>query len=211
MLNNLKIKLVEIAKDSEKYDLCGEERGSFSIRDKSSGYILVTPSKIKIEELSEEAIAIIDWNGNKIKVLEGIEPSNDLDMHLKIYKERKDIRIIMHVHPIYTDAFAVINKVIPPITYDAAKYGGYIYISNYDKSKVIGSTKDLTEKLKLSDACLLESNGVIVVSREIEDALSKARAIERVAETYYKSLTLNGFKEPKRFTREELMEYLKNQ
>lgn len=211
MLDNLKINLVKIAKGSEKYDLCREKTGSFSIRDESSGYILITPSKIKIEELSEEAISIIDLNGNKIKVLEGIEPSNDLDMHLEIYKERKDIRTIMHVHPLYTATFAVVNKVIPPITYDAANYGGYIYIANYDKSKAIESAKDLTEKLKLSDACLLESNGVIVISREIEDALSKARAIERVAETYYKSLTLNGFKEPKRFTREELMEYLKNQ
>ena len=49
---------------------------------------------------------------NKIKVLEGIEPSNDLDMHLEIYKERKDIRTIMHVHPLYTATFAVVNKVI---------------------------------------------------------------------------------------------------
>lgn len=211
MLDNLKINLVKIAKGSEKYDLCREKTGSFSIRDESSGYILITPSKIKIEELSEEAISIIDLNGNKIKVLEGIEPSNDLDMHLEIYKERKDIRTIMHVHPLYTATFAVINKVIPPITYDAANYGGYIYIANYNKSKATESAKDLIEKLKLSDACLLESNGAIVISREIEDALSKARAIERVAETYYKSLTLNGFKEPKRFTREELMEYLKNQ
>lgn len=211
MLDNLKIKLVKIAKSSENYGLCREKTGSFSIRDEGSRYILITPSKIRIEELSEEEICIVDLSGNKIKVLEGIEPSSDLDIHLEIYKERKDIRTIMHIHPLYTATFAVINKVIPPITYDAANYGGYIYIVNYEKSKVIESTKDLVEKLKLSDACLLESNGVVVVSREIDDALSKARAIESVAETYYKSLTLNGFKEPKRFTREELMEYLQNQ
>lgn len=211
MLDNLKIKLFKIAKSSAQYDFCREKTGSFSIRDESSGYILITPSKIKIEELNQEEICIVDLNGNKINVHEGIEPSSDVDMHLEIYKERKDIRTIMHIHPFYTTTFAVINKVIPPITYDAANYGGYIYISNYDKSKAIGSAKDIIEKLKLSDACLLESNGVIVVSREIDDSLPKARAIERVAKTYYKSLILSSFKEPKRYTREELIAYLQNQ
>lgn len=211
MLDNLKIKLVKIAQDAEKYDLCREKAGSFSIRDESSGYIIITPSKIKIENLNEEQICIVDVNGNKIKVIDGIEPSSDLRMHIEVYRGRKDIRTIMHIHPIYTTTFAVANKVIPPITYDSANYGGYIYIADYDKKKTDEPGKDLIEKLNLSDACLIESNGAIVVSREIEDVLSKARYIERVAEIYYKSLTLNGFKEPKRFTREELMLYLENQ
>ncbi|MDR3594541.1 class II aldolase/adducin family protein [Clostridium sp.] len=211
MLDNLKIKLVKIAQDAEKYDLCREKAGSFSIRDESSGYIIITPSKIKIENLNEEQICIVDLNGNKINVVDGIEPSSDLLMHLEVYKARKDVRTIMHIHPVYTTIFAVVNKVIPPITYDSANYGGYIYIANYDKTKTIEPAKDLIEKLNLSDACLLESNGAILVSREIEDALSKARYVERVAEIYYKSLTLNDFKEPKRFTREELMLYLANQ
>ncbi|NYC51014.1 hypothetical protein DE171_003521 [Clostridium beijerinckii] len=45
-------------------------------------------------------------------------------------------------------------------------------------------------------------------SKDIEDVLSKGRYVEKVAEVYYRALTLNQFKEPKRFTREELMAYL---
>ena len=72
MLENLKIKLVKIAKDAEKYDLCRENTGSFSIRDESSGYVIITPSKIKIENLNEEHICVVDLDGNKIKVLMGL-------------------------------------------------------------------------------------------------------------------------------------------
>ncbi|WP_297424904.1 class II aldolase/adducin family protein [Clostridium sp.] len=210
MLENLKIKLLKMAKYAEKYNLCTENTGSFSIRDESSGYVIITPSKIKVENLTEEHVCIVDLNGNKIQVVEGIEVCSDLQMHLEIYKARKEIRTIMHVNPSYASSFAVINKVIPPITYDAANYGGYIYVANYDKTKTTGISKDLIEKFKTSDACLLESNGVAVISKDVEDILSKAKYVERVAETYYKALTLNGFKEPKRFTREELVLYLAN-
>lgn len=211
MLENLKIKLIKMARDAEECNLCTENTGSFSIRDETSGYVIITPSKIKVENLTQEHVCIVDLNGNKIQVLEGIEASSDLQTHLEIYKARKEMRTIMHIQPRYTAAFAVVNKVIPPITYDAANYGGYIYVANYDKTDTNGFSKDLIEKLETSDTCLLESNGAIVISKDVEDILSKAKYVEKVAETYYKALTLNGFKEPKRFTREELMLYLANQ
>jgi L-fuculose-phosphate aldolase len=205
MLQNLKIKLIKIAKDAEKYNLCKEKTGNFSIRDESSGYIIITPSKIKRENLKEEHICVVDLNGSEIEVMDGIIPSSELLLHLEIYKARKDIRAIMHIHSIYATTFAVANKAIPPITYDSANYGGYIYVANYKKTKTIELVKDVIEQLNKSDACLLEKDGVVVVSEDIDDVLLKARYVEEVAEIYYKTLTLNQFKEPERLTREELM------
>ena len=205
MLQNLKIKLIKIAKDAEKYNLCKEKTGNFSIRDESSGYIIITPSKIKRENLKEENICVVDLNGNEIEVMDGIRPSSELLLHLEIYKARKDIRSIMHIHSIYATTFAVANKAIPPITYDSANYGGYIYVANYKKTKTIELVKDVIEQLNKSDACLLEKDGVVVVSEDIDNVLLKARYVEEVAEIYYRTLTLNQFKEPERLTREELM------
>jgi L-fuculose-phosphate aldolase len=207
MLENLKIKLVRMAKDAEKYNLCKENTGSFSIRDESSGYVIITPSRIAIENLSIEHVCIVDLKGNRINAVDGIEPTNDLYMHLEVYKARKDIKSIMHIHSIYVSTFAVTNKVIPPITYDSAQYGGYIYVADGRKIKAHKDAGDLIEKLNMSDACLLENDGAIIVSKGIEDILSKARTVERVAEIYHKALILNQFKEPKRFTREELTLY----
>ena len=205
MLQNLKIKLIKMAKDAEKYNLCKEKTGNFSIRDESSGYIIITPSKIKRENLKEEHICVVDLNGNEIEVMDGIRPSSELLLHLEIYKARKDIRAIMHIHSIYATTFAVANKAIPPITYDSANYGGYIYVANYKKTKTIELVKDVIEQLNKSDACLLEKDGVVVVSEDIDDVLLKARYVEEVAEIYYRTLTLNQLKEPERLTREELM------
>lgn len=207
MLENLKIKLMKIAKDAERFNLCSEKTGSFSIRDVSSGYVITTPYNIKFENLTEEQVSIIDLSEKKIKVIGGIEPNRDVLMHVELYKARKDIKAIMHVNPIYTTTFSVISKVIPPILCEAKSYGGYIYVAKYDNTKNIEPGRDVIEKLKTSDACLLESNGVIVISKNIEDILCKAKEVERVAEIYYKSLIANKFNEPKRFSGEELKEY----
>lgn len=205
MLENLKIKLIKIAKDAERYELCKERTGNFSIRDERTGYIIITPSKIKRSKLKGEHICVADINGKEIEVLEGIQPSSELLLHLEIYKARKDIRSIMHIHSMYATTFSVANKVIPPIIYDSANYGGYIYVANYEKTKTIGLAKDILEQLNKGDACLLERDGVVVVSKDVDDVLLKARYVEEVAEVYYRTLMLNQFKEPQRLTREQLM------
>lgn len=67
MLDSLKGKVVEIAIKAEHYGLCKEKTGNFSIRDKDTGYILITPSGIGREELNVEHICVLDLNGNVIE------------------------------------------------------------------------------------------------------------------------------------------------
>ena len=210
MLENLKIKLIKIAQDAEKNNLGLEKCGSFSIKDKTSGYIVITPAKIKIENLKTTNICIVDLKGEKIETLDGINPSSDLKMHLEVYSARKDIRTFMHINSTYATTFSIANKVIPPISYDSASYGWYIYLAKYEERKSDECITDLIEKLSRSDACLLESNGAIVISSSTEDILSKVIDVEKVAKVYYKALILNQFKEPKRISRDELMLYLSN-
>lgn len=204
MLQNLKIKLIKIARDAQNYNLCKEKTGNFSIRDESTGYILITPTKMQRQNLKEEHICVVDLDGNEIEVMDGVKPTSELAMHLEIYKARTDIKSIMHIHSMYATTFSVANKVIPPITYDSANYGGYIYVANYDRRKTMGLAKDVIEQLTKGDACLLQRDGVVVVSKEIDDVLLKARYVEEVAEVYYRTLMLNQFQEPARLTREQL-------
>lgn len=41
MLENLRIKFVKIVKEVEKYGLCKEKIGSFSIKDRVIGYVFI--------------------------------------------------------------------------------------------------------------------------------------------------------------------------
>lgn len=204
MLENLKFKLIKIVKDSDKIGLCREKTGSFSIRDERTGYVLITPVEMRREELKIEHICIVDLNGKEIEIPSGVTPSEELGIHLEVYKNKDDIRAVMHVNPVYSTIFSVVNKVIPPIVYDARFYGGYIYVAPYERAKSSALCKSVIPPLSKSEACLLERNGVVIISKNVDDIVSKGAYVEKTAEIYYKSLVLNQFNEPERMTREEL-------
>lgn len=198
MLENLRIKLVKIAQDAEKYGLCKEKTGSFSIKDTSTGYILITPSQVIRSELKPENICILDLEGNEIEVEKGKKPSREVLLHLEIYKKKKDVKAVMYTHSLYATIFAVANKVIPPIVADSRHYGGYIYVAPYEKAQTLELAKSVIEPLGKNDVCLLERHGVVITSKNIDEVLTKARYVEDVAEVYYKVLLLNNLKEPNR-------------
>lgn len=204
LLENLRIKLIKIAQKAEEYGLCKEKTGSFSIKDFSTGYVLITPSQVSRSELKPENICIIDMNGNEIEVQKGKKPSREFKLHLEIYKQKKEVRSVMYAHSLYATIFAVANKVIPPIIADSRHYGGYIYVAPYERAQTVELAKSVIEPLSKNDACLLERHGVVITSKDIDGLLTKARYVEDVAEIYYKVLILNQFKEPNRLDINEI-------
>nr|UWI48884.1 class II aldolase/adducin family protein [Clostridioides difficile] len=197
MLESLKVKIVEVAIKAENYGLCKEKAGNFSIRDKDTGYILITPSGIGREELKTEHICVLDLDGNVIEAENGIRPSSEVLMHIQIYKVRANVNAVSHTHSLYATAFSVANKPIIPIVYESVNYGGYVDIAPYERPGTLELAKNVSKLLLDTDACLLERHGLTTVSSDLEDALLKSRYVEEVAEIYYRSLVLNQFKEPK--------------
>lgn len=65
--------------------------------------ILITPTGKPKFLLSEEDIAAIDIDGN---VISG-EPSSEMLMHLEVYKERADARVVIHAHPPTAVAYSI--------------------------------------------------------------------------------------------------------
>ncbi|MBY1644604.1 class II aldolase/adducin family protein [Clostridioides difficile] len=195
MLDSLKGKIVEIAIKAEHYGLCKEKTGNFSIRDKDTGYILITPSGVGREELKVEHICVLDLDGNVIEVEKGIKPSSEVLMHIEIYKTRENINAISHTHSLYATAFSVAKKPIISIVYESVNYGGYVDIAPYERPGTLKLAKSVSKLLIDTDACLLERHGLTTVGNDLDEALLKSRYVEEVAEIYYRSLVLNQFKE----------------
>ena len=156
MLENLKKKLVYIAKKAEKEGLCKHKSGNFSIRDIETGYILVTPSAVSREKLSYEDICIVDLNANLIEVNTSVRPTSELLMHLEAYKCRNDINAVVHTHSKIATAFSVLNKEIPPIVYEVVNVvgnDGRIKVAPYARPGTVELSKSIIEPIQKSDAC----------------------------------------------------------
>lgn len=208
MLEDLKKSVVEVAKKAQDIGLCKHKAGNFSIRDKETGYVVVTPSGIDREKLIYKDVCVVDLDANLIEAETGLKPTSELLMHLEVYKTREDVHSIVHTHSKFATMFAVLEKEIKPVIYEVLSYGGKVPVAPYGRPGTIELAKSIVEPMKISDVCLMSKHGVLAVDKEdIHEALLKAIYVEEVAEIYYGTLMLNGLKEPDYISDEEIAKW----
>lgn len=207
MLDELKKKVVQIAKQADKDGLCKHKSGNFSIIDRKLGCIAVSPSGIAREDLTFEDVCIVDMNLNVIERKNNVKPSSEVLMHLYAYNTRKDINAVVHTHSRFATVFAVLNKEIPPIVYEANYYGGTVPVASYGRPGTKELAENIVEPLKNTNACLLKSHGVITVGNDLDEAYLNAQYVEEIAEVYYRTLLLNKLSEPETLPIEELKKW----
>lgn len=207
MLEALKKQVVEIAKEADRSGLCKHRSGNFSIRDKETGYVAVTPSGVDRDELTYHDVCVVDLDANVIEIETNVKPTSELLMHLQVYKTREDIFAIAHTHSRIATSFAVLKKPIPAIIYECANLGlkdAVIPVANYGRPGTTDLSDSVIEPIKRADVILLEKHGVLAVDKDPKEALLKAHYVEELAEVYYRTLVINGGKEPDAFSVEEL-------
>jgi L-fuculose-phosphate aldolase len=207
MLEELKKEVVKIAKEADQSGLCKHKSGNFSIRDKETGYVVVTPAAVDRAELTYHDICVVDLDANVIEAVTDLKPTSELLMHLEIYKTREDVGAVVHTHSRIATSFAVVNKPIPAIIYECATLGlkdAMIPVAPYGRPGTRELSNSVIEPIKRSDCILLEAHGAVAVDSESKNALLKAHYIEELAEVYYRALVIGGGKEPRAFAPEEL-------
>lgn len=210
MLEELKKQVVKIAQEADRSGLCKHRSGNFSIRDKETGYVVVTPSGVDREELTYHDICVVDLDANVIEIETAVKPTSELLVHLEVYKRREDIFSVVHTHSRFATSFAVLNKKIPAILYECANIGlkkGYIPVAPYGRPGTKALSDSIIEPIQISDIVLLEKHGVVAVDKDPKEALLKAQYAEELAEVYYRTLVINGGKEPDIFSVEELSDW----
>ena len=79
----------------------------------SENEVLCTPTMHSKGFLKPEDICLIDMSG---KQLAGIKKrSSEALLHLQIYKERPDVKSVVHCHPPHATAFAIAREPIPQL------------------------------------------------------------------------------------------------
>ena len=205
MLENLKEIVVEVAKKAQDIGLCKHKAGNFSIRDKETGYIFITPSAVDREKLTVDDVCVVDMDANLIEVKTDVRPTSEILMHLQAYKSRPDLHAVAHTHSKYATMFAVLEKEIKPVIYEVSSYGGKVPVAPYGRPGTPALAESIIEPLKIADVCLMAKHGVFCADKDgLHEALLKAIYIEEVAEIYYGTIMLNGGKEPDYISQEEL-------
>ncbi len=129
-MENLKIReeIIKISLKLVENNLIRLSAGNVSVR-LSKNKMAITPSSMQYSQIKPEDIVITDMNG---KVIEGRrKPSSENLLHAEIYKTRPEINAVIHSHSIYAITLSVLNKEIPPICFEIARFGGSIPVMEY--------------------------------------------------------------------------------
>lgn len=168
--------------------------------------LFTTPTGISKGFMTEDMIIKCDRTGKVISGNSKYRPSSEVKMHLEIYKERPDIKSVVHAHPPYATSFAVagipLNKCVLP---EAIIVIGAVPIAPYG----LPSTMEIPDRMKpfiqSSDAILLENHGALTMGIDLLNAYHKMETLEHTASIVWKAIQLGNMNVLPEIERDRLM------
>ncbi|XXD08353.1 L-fuculose-phosphate aldolase [Klebsiella sp. R445] len=184
--NRLSREIIETCLEMTRLGLNQGTAGNVSVRYDNG--MLITPSGIPYERLTESMIVYVDNDG---KYDQRQLPSSEWRFHLAAYQTRPDAHAVVHNHAVHCTAVSILNRPIPAIHYMIAAAGGNsIPCAPY----ATFGTRELSEfvavALKNRKATLLQHHGLIACEENLEKALWLAHEVEVLAQLYLSTLAI---------------------
>jgi L-ribulose-5-phosphate 4-epimerase len=163
--------------------------GNVSGRDPETDLVVIKPSGVRYEDLRPETLVVVNLAGD---VVEGtLAPSVDAASHLYIYRNRTDVRGIVHTHSPFATAFAALGREIPVyLTSVADEFGGPIPCAAYAAVGAEAIGQEALRWLSVSPVVLLAHHGVIAVGSSTATATKAAVMAEDAARISYLAMQL---------------------
>ncbi|MGB8212104.1 MAG: L-ribulose-5-phosphate 4-epimerase [Anaerolineales bacterium] len=189
MLEKLKEELVKLHLELPRNNLVVWTSGNVSVRDPGTGLVVIKPSGIRYEDLTPEAMVVVDLDG---KVVEGkYKPSSDTFAHVTIYRHRPDVNGVVHTHSTFATAWAAAGKPIPAVlTAICDEFGGPIPVGGYAKIGGDEIGQEILRSIGAGPAILMKNHGVFTIGKTPEAAVKAAVMVEDVARTVFYALQL---------------------
>lgn len=182
--------------------------GNLSAINNDRTLICIKPSGMRVDEISEHDIVVVDLQGN---VVEGkYNPSSDTATHIEIYKAFKDVISVAHTHSTYATAFAQACVPIRCIgTTHADHFYGDIPVIDKLREKNINKNYErncglyITSFFKKNNlnpknmsACLLPFHGPFIWGGAVAETIENAIILEQVAKLNFLTINISSIKDP---------------
>jgi len=151
--------------------------GNFSIRVEENR-VLATPTMLSKGFMKPEDIVTLDMEGNKI---DGHRtPTSETLIHLGIYKQRPDVKAVIHVHPPYATAFAVTQEPVPKCVLPEVEiFLGEIPIADYATPGTQSFADSIKPYLQDFNVFLLANHGALAIGEDLEQAYYRMEIVDQ--------------------------------
>ncbi|MGK9475221.1 class II aldolase/adducin family protein [Melioribacter sp. OK-6-Me] len=190
-----KDKLIETARRCYDRQLFWGSGGDISVKIPGTNKFIVKSTGYSLGYLDYDKITTMTFDND---VIEGRTPSHEAPIHGNIYKIRKDVGAILHMHAPYSTAWATAGMKVPPVTQQSVKL---LAKSGIVKYYPVGSNELIDEitnlyKDEVIKVVFMENHGVFVVGKDLDELLNNAELVENTARIAY---LLKSIGTPKEF------------
>jgi L-fuculose-phosphate aldolase len=162
-----------------KQGLTTTSGGNISMRI-TDDIILITPSATDKGKMKWKEIGIMTIFGENLT--SDLKPSIESEMHISIYKKKKEVTAIVHAHPLFATAFTAMKcKIDTTLTAEACAILGnpvfvpYALMGTHDLASIVA------ENIQNSDILLLENHGILTTGTNLLQAFDKIEVLESAA------------------------------
>jgi L-fuculose-phosphate aldolase len=175
----LREQMCEIGRKIWLKGFCAGNEGNHSYR-LSEDRILCTPSLISKGNLKPDDMCIVDMTGKQISGKR--KRTSEILLHLAIFKERPDVRAVIHSHPPHATAFAIADIDLPTCIHPEAEvFLGPVKTAKYVTPGDNRLPDSIKPYIKESNTILLGNHGVVCYSPDLEDAYYKLEIVDAYA------------------------------
>lgn len=193
--NEVKQQICEIGKRIYMNGFVAANDGNITVK-LNNEEIITTPTGVSKGFMTPEMLIKVDMNGNVLSKDSMYKPSSEIKMHIRVYKEREDVRSVVHAHPPYATSFAIVGKPLTkPIMPEAVITLGCVPIAEYGTPSTEEIPDAIAKYLQNYDALMLENHGALTYGHDLINAYYKMESLEFYAKLTFITTLLGGPKE----------------
>jgi L-fuculose-phosphate aldolase len=180
---DLRQAIVEAGRLCYQQGLMPANNGNISVR-MGEDRLVITPSMLCKGRLELDDLLVIDLEGQVLKAdaRKKRRISSETPMHLEAYRQRPDIRAVLHAHPAHATALTVAGIPFPEDVLPELLEGlGPVPTTSFATPSSDENAAAIREHIVGHDAVLIRNHGAITVGRDLEEALIHLERVEHVA------------------------------
>jgi L-fuculose-phosphate aldolase len=167
-LHRIKQDICDIGRRIYNRQFAAANDGNITVR-VSENEVLCTPTLHCKGFLKPEDIALIDMTGKQISGRK--KRSSEALLHLEIYRQREDIKSVVHCHPPHATAFAIAREPIPQcVLPEVEVFLGDVPITKYETPGGQAFADTIIPFVSRTNVMILANHGTVSYGETVEQA-----------------------------------------
>src|SRR5512139_566902 len=142
--------------------------------------VITTPKSVSKGFMTPDMMVVVDYEGKKVSG--DRDASTELPMHLEVYRNRSDVRAVVHAHPPLATGFAVAGiPLTRAVLAEVITTLGSVPIAEYATPSTAELPEAVRKYIKSHDGMLLANHGAVTCGDSVTSAYHKMETIEHFA------------------------------